>query len=505
MSPNKAFLIILDGYGISEDSSVSAIERAHKPNLDSLFSKWPHGQLLASGEHVGLPDGQFGNSEVGHLNIGAGRIVWQELSRIDRSITDSSFYRNEVLLNALKVAKSKGRLHVMGLLSDGGVHSHIHHLKALIWLAKEIGIPELILHAFMDGRDTSPTSGISYLRDILEMMNQTGLGSVGTVVGRYYAMDRDHRWERTELAWKALTQGEGTPSNDLITSVQEQYNEGVTDEFLKPILPLHPENSRIEEGDSVVFFNIRGDRTRQIIKALFGYPEIPFHPDNLKLDFTCFTSYDAQFLSHVQVVFPPIDLHNTLGEVVAANGLKQIRIAETEKYPHVTYFFNGGKEDPLPGEERILIPSPKVATYDLQPEMSAPEVTEALIPKIEEAEASLIVLNFANPDMVGHTGDMQAAVKAVEAVDQAIGKLVPLALKKGYQVLMIADHGNADCMAQPDGSPQTAHTTAPVPVLLAGRDDLQKIQSGILADVAPTLLKLMGIEQPKEMTGKPLF
>lgn len=505
MSPKKAFLIILDGYGIAKDPTVSAIERAHKPNLDSLFSTWPNAQLMASGEHVGLPNGQFGNSEVGHLNIGAGRIVWQELSRIDRAIKDGSFTTNEILDKALSKAKVKGRLHVMGLLSDGGVHSHIQHLKALISLAKEHGIPELILHAFMDGRDTSPTSGISYLDEIQETMNQTGLGMMGTVVGRYYAMDRDHRWERTELAWKALTQGEGIQSSDFITSVENQYSEGITDEFLKPIVAENPEVSRIQQNDSVLFFNIRGDRTRQIIKALFGYPEVPFHPRNLELDFTCFTSYDAQFLSLVNVVFPPINLHNTLGEVIAEKGLKQIRIAETEKYPHVTYFFNGGKEEPLPGEERILIPSPKVATYDLQPEMSAPEVTAALLPKIQEGDASLIVLNFANPDMVGHTGDMQAAVKAIEAVDHALGKLVPVALKHEYQILIIADHGNADCMIQPDGSPQTAHTTAPVPVLLAGRDGVNKIESGILADVAPTLLKLLGIDQPIEMTGKPLF
>lgn len=505
MSPEKAFLIILDGFGISADPNVSAISKAHKPVLDSLFESWPHARLLADGEHVGLPKGQFGNSEVGHLNIGAGRIVWQELSRIDRAIEDNTFFQNEVLLQTLARANKSGTLHVMGLLSDGGVHSHIEHLKALIRLANQQGISRLCLHAFTDGRDTSPTSGASYLEQIQNTMTHVGLGEISTVIGRYYAMDRDHRWERTEKAWKALTLAEGTQTDNFIDSVKQLYAEGVTDEFLPPLLPKSPENSRIQKGDSVIFFNIRGDRTRQIIKALFGYPDIPFHPGNLSLDFTCFTSYDEQFLSHVHVAFPPSDLSNTLGEVISHHGLNQIRIAETEKYPHVTYFFNGGKEDPLPGEERILIPSPKVATYDLQPEMSAPEVASALAPKLEEAEASLIVLNFANADMVGHTGDLQAAIKAVEAVDLALGRLVPLALANDYQILIIADHGNADCMVQPDGSPHTAHTTAPVPVLLVGRKDVTRLRDGVLADVAPTLLHMLQIPQPAEMTGKSLF
>lgn len=511
MSPDKAFLIILDGYGISADPGASAISKAYKPVLDSLFNQWPHATLHADGEYVGLPPGQFGNSEVGHLNIGAGRIVWQELSRIDRAIKDHTFFENDVLLQSLERASKQGTLHVMGLLSDGGVHSHIEHLKAIITLAKQQGITRLCLHAFMDGRDTSPTSGVSYLEEIQTEMKRTGLGELSTVVGRYYAMDRDHRWERTELAYRALTLSiDAHPSDfittdDFVTTVKGQYEKGITDEFLPPILPVTPQNSRIHKGDSVLFFNIRGDRTRQIIKALFGYPDIPFHPENLKLDFTCFTSYDEQFLPHVHIAFPPVDLSNTLGEVVSRHGLKQIRIAETEKYPHVTYFFNGGKEQPLPGEERILIPSPKVATYDLQPEMSAPEVADALLPKIKEAEASLVVLNFANADMVGHTGDMNAAIKAVEAVDKELGRLVPVALEHGYQILIIADHGNADCMIQPDGSPHTAHTTAPVPVLLVGRTDVSQLRDGILADVAPTLLRILGISQPAEMTGKPLF
>lgn len=505
MSPEKAFLIILDGFGISADPNVSAISKAHTPVLDSLFESWPHARLLADGEHVGLPKGQFGNSEVGHLNIGAGRIVWQELSRIDRAIEDHTFFQNEVLLQTLARANKSGTLHVMGLLSDGGVHSHIEHLKALIRLANQQGISRLCLHAFMDGRDTSPTAGASYLEQIQNTMTHVGLGEISTVIGRYYAMDRDHRWERTEKAWKALTLAEGTQTNNFIDSVKLLYAEGVTDEFLPPLLPKSPENSRIQKGDSVIFFNIRGDRTRQIIKALFGFPDIPFHPGNLSLKFTCFTSYDEQFLSHVHVAFPPSDLSNTLGEVISHQGLNQIRIAETEKYPHVTYFFNGGKEEPLPGEERILIPSPKVATYDLQPEMSAPKVASALVPKLEEAEASLIVLNFANADMVGHTGDLQAAIKAVEAVDLALGRLVPLALANDYQILIIADHGNADCMVQPDGSPHTAHTTAPVPVLLVGRKDVTRLRDGVLADVAPTLLHMLQIPQPAEMTGKSLF
>lgn len=505
----KAFLIILDGYGIAENPSVSAVDRAEKPFLDALFDRWPHASLTAGGESVGLPEGQFGNSEVGHLNIGAGRIVWQELSRINKDIREGAFKRNPVLLRAMDEAKKKGTLHVMGLLSDGGVHSHIDHLAALLELAAEQEVPDVRLHAFTDGRDTSPTGGADYLRRIERVMERVGVGEVSTVVGRYYAMDRDTRWERTELAWKALTKGIGTPFTSAADAVEAQYAQGVTDEFMPALIRSGDGkdvgSGRIGPDDVVVFFNIRGDRTRQIIRALFDYSEVPFETDPLNLDFTSFTAYDEAFSGQLRVAFPPADLRNTLGDVVSAAGLRQVRIAETEKYPHVTYFLNGGREEPLPGEERILIPSPKVATYDLQPEMSAPQVGDALMPVLRAGEHDLVVLNFANADMVGHTGVMEAAVKAVEAVDHELSRLVPMALSSGYRILVIADHGNSDCMVQPDGSPHTAHTLAPVPVLLAGLDTLDELRTGILADVAPTVLKLMGLPQPDEMTGKPLY
>ena len=379
----------------------------------------------------------------------------------------------------------------------------------LLELAAASGVPQVRLHAFADGRDTSPTGGVEYVRQIEQAMAHTGVGEISTIVGRYYAMDRDNRWERTELAWKALVRGEGRPFNDATEAVQRCYDEGVTDEFLPAMVRADSQGStaggRIGPDDVVVFFNIRGDRARQIIRALFQYPDVPFQTEPLNLDFTCFTSYDETFRDHVKVAFPPADLRNTLGDVVSKAGLRQLRIAETEKYPHVTYFLNGGREEPLPGEERIMIPSPKVATYDLQPEMSAPEVGDALLPALKEGAHDLVVLNFANADMVGHTGVMEAAVKAVEAVDRELSRLVPAALESGYRVLLIADHGNSDCMVQPDGSPHTAHTLARVPVLLAGLDGIKTLETGVLADVAPTLLKLLGLPRPEEMTGTPLF
>lgn len=499
----KAVLIILDGWGIADTPDVSAIDRAKTPTFTDLKTHWPSTHLLASGENVGLPEGQFGNSEVGHLNIGAGRVVWQELSRIDKAIREGDFQRNQVLTDTLRRAASKGRLHVMGLVSDGGVHSHQRHLDALLDLARAHGVPQTYVHVFTDGRDTSPTSGLGFVGQLQERMTERRHGCIATIVGRYYAMDRDNRWERTAKAYNALVDGVGTPFESPQQAIQSSYDAGVTDEFITPF--VRDADSRIRQGDTVIFFNIRGDRTRQIIKALFQIGELPFPTRPLDLDFTTFTAYDESFDRIVNVAFPPVDLRNTLGEVVSAAGLSQLRIAETEKYPHVTYFFNGGKETPLQGEVRVMVPSPKVATYDLQPEMSAPEVTDRFLENLSGGRFHLGVLNFANPDMVGHTGDMQATIKAVETVDAQLARIIPLALEHGYAVMIIADHGNADRLVQTDGSPHTAHTTAPVPALLVGRKDIASLDPGILADVAPTLLKLMGISQPAEMTGKPLF
>lgn len=502
---SKALLIILDGYGLARNPDVSAIERAHKPFLDHLFKTYPHAQLSASGEDVGLPDGQFGNSEVGHLNIGAGRIVWQELSRINKAIRDGSFLENEVLLQAMEKAKQKGKVHVMGLFSDGGVHSHNDHLFALLKMAKRQGVPEAYVHAFTDGRDTAPTGGINYAREFLQQAEKIGVGKLASVIGRYYAMDRDNRWERTKKAYDLLVNGKGAKFDDIEQAFRSSYGEGVTDEFIKArLLDTSPE-SRIQKGDVVIFYNIRGDRARQITRALTeeGFDKFERGQD-LDLYYSSFTSYDETF-AQVHVAFPPAEITNTLGGVASSHQLKQLRIAETEKYPHVTYFFNGGEETPFEGEDRILIPSPKVATYDLQPEMSAPEVADALCAQLITEKYQLAILNFANPDMVGHTGVMEAAVKAIEVIDTQLRKVVETAAEHGYKILIIADHGNADCMINEDGSPHTSHTTAPVPVLIINEPEAGGLHNGILADVAPTLLKMMGIDQPEEMTGSPLY
>lgn len=504
-SAKKALLVILDGFGIAKNPDVSAVDKAKKPFYDSLINKYPHSQLSASGEDVGLPEGQFGNSEVGHLNIGAGRIVWQELSRINKSIRDGDFFENNVLTHAFKKAAISNRIHFMGLFSDGGVHSHNDHLIALLEMAKKYDIKDTFVHAFTDGRDTSPHGGQEYARQFEEQARQIGTGELASIVGRYYAMDRDHRWERTKKAYDLLVHGTGTVCSSASEVFEQSYSDGVTDEFILPHVVKTDSNSRIQKGDVVIFYNIRGDRARQITKALFQDDEIPFETEPLDLHYVTFTAYDETFNSFVKVAFPPVRLKNTLGEVVSAHHLKQLRIAETEKYPHVTYFFNGGEETPNPGEERILVPSPKVATYDLQPEMSAEEVADKLCQQLEKEVYSLAVLNFANPDMVGHTGVMEAAIKAVETVDKQLKRVVETAREHGYSVLIIADHGNADCLVQENGSPHTAHTTAPVPVLLISDDTSLSLKAGILADVAPTLLKMMGIEQPEEMTGTPLY
>lgn len=502
---SKALLVILDGYGIADNPEVSAIDRAEKPFLDHLFDTYPHSTLSASGNSVGLPEGQFGNSEVGHLNIGAGRVVWQELTRINRAIEDGSFFENEVLTEAARKAADKGRVHILGLFSDGGVHSHNNHLYALLELLENAGVNKAYVHAFTDGRDTSPTGGVQYMKTFEQKSEEIGLGSIASIVGRYYAMDRDKRWERTKKAYDLLVHGQGEKFDTPREALSGSYHDDVTDEFVTPKLIDDSKESRIMKGDVVIFYNIRGDRARQITRALSqkGFDKFEVDKD-LDLHYVSFTSYDNTF-DWVHVAYPPLDINNTMGEEISGLDLKQLRIAETEKYPHVTYFFNGGQETPFPGEDRILIPSPKVATYDLQPEMSAPEVTDALCAQLITEKYHFIVLNYANPDMVGHTGVMEAAVSAIETIDRQMEKVIETATEHGYKILVIADHGNADCMIQEDGSPHTAHTTALVPALAVNAPEVSSMNDGTLADVSPTLLKLMGLKQPDEMTGKPLY
>jgi len=497
----RAFLIILDGFGIARDPSVSAIDKAHKPFYDSLVDRWPHSRLIASGESVGLPEGQFGNSEVGHLNIGAGRIVWQDISRIDVSIRDGSFFDNDALNKA--VAKSTGRLHIMGLFSDGGVHSHVRHLDALIELCRREG-REVNLHLFGDGRDTDMQAGIGYAKELEKKLGGLPLVRIASLVGRYFAMDRDNRWERVQKAYDLLVNGKGSTHASLTAAFAFAYENGQSDEFLEPMVIGSPDHNRIQPGDTVIFLNFRSDRARELTRALTQPGFEAFPVENLNLHFVCMTRYDETFVD-VDIAFAPQSLANTLGEVVSRAGKSQLRIAETEKYPHVTFFFNGGEETPNPGEQRIVIPSPKVATYDMKPEMSAPEVGDALIDVLSTDPPDLIILNFANPDMVGHTGSVEATAKAVEAVDLQLSRIIPLATQKGYSILIIADHGNADCMFQDDGSPHTFHTTALVPCILVNAPEFGQPKDGKLADIAPTLLKLMGIEQPSEMTGIPLI
>lgn len=503
-SLSKALLIILDGYGLAENPEVSAIDQARKPFLDHLFTTYPHSKLSASGRDVGLPAGQFGNSEVGHLNIGAGRIVKQKLAEIDDAIDDGSFFENETLLEAIEKAKPNGRIHIMGLFSDGGVHSHNDHLFALLKMVHANGVNNAFVHAFTDGRDTSPYGGIDYMKEFEKRTAQIDAGTIASVVGRYYAMDRDDRWERTQKAYELLVNGKGEKFESPEDALNSSYEKDVTDEFINPALIASQKDSRIKKGDVIIFYNIRGDRARQITRAFTEEGFDTFPVENLNLDYYTFTEYDSTF-ENVTAAFPSADIKNGLGEVISRHNLKQLRIAETEKYPHVTYFLNGGKEEPFQGEERILIPSPKVATYDLKPEMSAPEVTDALCEQLMTEKHHLCILNFANPDMVGHTGDMDAAIKAVEIIDRMTKKVVETARDHGYQILIIADHGNADCMRNPDGSPHTSHTTALVPALVIADEGPATIQDGILADVAPTLLHLIGIPKPEEMSGHSLI
>lgn len=502
----KAILMILDGWGISPDPNVSAIEQANTQFIDSLYQKYPHSTLLTFGMNVGLPEGQMGNSEVGHMNLGAGRIVYQDLAKINLAVANDSLKNEIVLKEAFEYAQAKHKpVHFLGLLSDGGVHSHIEHLKGLITAAAEAGVPKSFVHAFTDGRDVDPKSGVKYLEDLLGYMHNTPT-KLASLIGRYYAMDRDKRWERVKEAYDLLVHGTGQHTTDALKTIRESYDAGITDEFIKPILMTDDKGqpvSTISDGDVIIFFNFRTDRGRELTQALSqeSFHEQNMHP--LDLYYVTLTNYDDTF-KNVKVVYDKDNIEQTLGEVLAAAGKRQIRIAETEKYPHVTFFFNGGRETPFDGEQRILCPSPKVATYDLKPEMSAYEIRDAIIPELNKGEVDFVCLNFANPDMVGHTGDMAAAVKACETVDECARDVIEAGLKHGYSTLVIADHGNCDTMLNPDGSPNTAHTTNPVPLILVD-PDRKKIKSGVLGDIAPTVLDILGISKPEVMTQKSLL
>lgn len=502
-------LIIMDGFGINNDSYGNAIKEAGTPYFKELLEKYPNTQIGASGMDVGLPDGQMGNSEVGHLNMGAGRVVYQELTRITKSIKDGDFFSNEAMLKAVRSAKENGKkLHVYGLLSDGGVHSHIEHLEAIIKLAKAEGLDNVYVHCFLDGRDVPPKSGASFIRTLQEFMDKENFGEIATVTGRFYAMDRDNRWDRVEKAYNMLTQGLGEQVDDAEAAVLRSYEENVTDEFVTPkvVTKNGAPVAKIEQGDSIIFFNFRPDRAREITRAFIMKDFDAFERKSgfLAPVYVGMTQYDATFNDFLDTAFKPQRLNNTLGEVIAQNGLKQLRIAETEKYAHVTFFFNGGVEKPNENETRVLIPSPKVATYDLKPEMSAYEVTDRAVEEIKSGNYDVVILNFANCDMVGHTGVFDAAVKAVKTVDECLKRVVEALCATGGEVIVTADHGNADKMYERDGSPFTAHTTNPVPLITVGADRTLR-EGGTLADVAPTLLKMMGVAQPAEMTGKALY
>lgn len=501
----KVILMILDGWGKSPDPKVSAIDNANTPFIDSLYHNYPNAQLRTDGLHVGLPEGQMGNSEVGHMNLGAGRIVYQDLAKINLAVKNNTLSKAQVLQDAFNYAKAENKdVHFLGLLSNGGVHSHINHLKGLLTAAQKAGVKNSYLHAFTDGRDVGPKTGKGFIKDILEFTKNTTT-QVASITGRYYAMDRDKRWERVKLAYDALVNGTGEKSTDLLASIQQNYDINITDEFIKPIIHTTTKGvplATIKDDDVVIFFNFRTDRGRELTEAL---SQQDFHEQNmhkLKLHYVTLTNYDDNF-KNVNVVFNKENLTETLGEVLEKNNKTQIRIAETEKYPHVTFFFSGGKETPFKGESRILKNSPKVATYDLKPEMSAFELTEALVPELKKETTDFVCLNFANGDMVGHTGSMPAAIKACEAVDKCVEQVVTNALAHGYTTLLIADHGNCETMINPDGSPHTAHTTNPVPIILIDKE-LKSIKNGVLGDLAPTILKLMGIEKPKVMTCKSL-
>lgn len=503
----KVILMILDGWGIAKDTKVSAIDKANTPFVDGLYDKYVHSTLEASGLAVGLPEGQMGNSEVGHMNLGAGRVVYQDLVKINKAVEDGSLAQNEVLKSAFSYAKAKNKaVHFIGLVSDGGVHSHITHLKGLITAAQANECEKVYVHAFTDGRDCDPKSGKGFLQDLETHMSKT-VGKLASVTGRYFAMDRDKRWERVKLAYDAMVNGVGVKSNQASSAVQSSYDENVTDEFIKPIILTDDQGSpvaKIEEEDVVICFNFRTDRGRQITQVLTQSDFPDQGMKKLSLNYLTMTNYDDTF-KDVQVVLGKGNLKMTLGEVLEGAGKKQIRIAETEKYPHVTFFFSGGRESEFVGEKRLLCPSPKVATYDLQPEMSAADIRDAIIPELKKGEVDFVCLNFANPDMVGHTGVFEAAVKACETVDNCAKEVVETALSEGYTTMIIADHGNSDMMVNPDGSPNTAHTTNLVPHILVDKTFKGNLKPGKLGDMAPTILTLMGVDIPAEMTGDVLI
>lgn len=502
----RVLLMILDGWGLSKDKSVSAIDQANTPVLDNLFDTYSHSELEASGLAVGLPEGQMGNSEVGHMNIGAGRVVYQDLVKINKAVEENTLSENQTLVNALSYANENNkRVHLMGLVSDGGVHSHVNHLKGLMSICAQKGINNVFIHAFTDGRDTDPKGGKAYIQDVIEHSKNT-TGKLASITGRYFAMDRDNRWERVKLAYDAMVNGVGSASTNPIATIENSYANGVTDEFIKPIIITNEGKpiGSISEGDLVLCFNFRTDRGRQITQAL---TQSDFPDQNMKklsLKYVTMTNYDDSF-DGVDVIFDKDNLTNTLGDVLAQKGKKQIRIAETEKYPHVTFFFSGGRESEFEGEKRLLCPSPKVATYDLQPEMSANDIKKDIIAELNQKEVDFVCLNFANADMVGHTGVFEAAVKACETVDSCAGEVIEAALSNDYTTIVIADHGNSDIMINPDGSPNTAHTTNLVPCILVDKEMKPELKDGKLGDLAPTILQLMGVTVPSEMTGNYLL
>ncbi len=497
----------MDGWGLGKVASADAIQHAKTPFVSSLYSKYPNTTLITCGEAVGLPDGQMGNSEVGHLNLGAGRIVYQELQRINAAVRDGSFGKNEILLNAIRFAKKNNKpLHLLGLVSNGGVHSHIDHLKAITDVCKNEKLSEVFIHAFTDGRDCDPKSGLGFIKELQEHLNGS-VGKIASVSGRYYAMDRDKRWERIKLSYDALVNGVGEKATDAIEAVENSYSKNITDEFIKPTVIIAEDQqplAKIKDGDVAICFNFRTDRCREITQALTQM-DLPDHDmKKLSLHYTTMTEYDKTY-KDVNVIFETDNLNNTLGEILEQHGLKQIRIAETEKYPHVSFFFSGGREKPFDGEKRIMIPSPKVATYDLKPEMSAFEVTNALLPEIKNKTVDFICLNYANADMVGHTGIWEAAIKAVETVDKCVSQVVTTGLENGYTTFLTADHGNSDYMINEDGSPNTAHTMNLVPFFIIDKEWKGKIKPGKLGDIAPTILTMMQLPIPKEMTGEILI
>ena len=498
--------MILDGWGITQDPKVSAIYNAKTPFINGLYNKYPNAELRTDGEYVGLPEGQMGNSEVGHMNLGAGRIVYQNLARINKAVKEKTLGQEKVLIDTFKYAKENNKnVHLLGLVSNGGIHAHIDHLKGILDVAKENEVDNIFLHAFTDGRDCDPKSGTYFINEVQEYMKES-TGELATVTGRYYAMDRDNRWDRVKTAYDGIVNAIGLKTRDILGTINKNYEKGLTDEFHKPIILTNEDGSpkaQIKEGDAIIFFNYRTDRGRELTNALSqnDFPE--FGMRKLNLYYTTMTLYDASFKG-INVIYNTDNIKNTLGEVLSVAGKKQIRIAETEKYPHVTFFFSGGQEAPFEGESRILRNSPKVATYDLKPEMSAYELKDALCKDLEKGEADFVCLNFANGDMVGHTGIMEAAIKACEAVDECAKAVIETGLANGYSILLIADHGNCETMMNPDGSPHTAHTTNPVPFILID-EEIKSIKSGILGDIAPTILELMGVEQPKEMTQKSLL